>query len=325
MGDIDVEEIRTAIADEGPETPEVEIPEEEPDETTETEQPTEPEEEEPKEPEPEKENLIPQAEFDRRYAGWKTKEREYQEKIDLLQRDPNAYYAKYPNERPATPQAPVPSEVPTFQQCLTAPITDGPYKGYKLGDLWGSDDPQVRAAAVDIYNNYRDVVQGQINERQTQTKTKEEQLQSQVQEEHDTFYKERAQELFGKDTAALTEDEKGKISQLVEDLLDQMESLGVYRLESAYKLATLDERLRTAQGQSIKAVIDSIRKGSHTSTEAKKTGTGSADVYERMSDLNEEELARKLEKLSEQEQETFWKKAPKEFRNKFRAAADAWV
>jgi len=351
MGDdITAEDIRGAIAEpdaedtdeQGPDTLDVENPDGERQDDTDKTEPDpdaegtegdgkDKEPEKPEDAEPEQENTIPQSEFDRHYGKWKSKERDYQDKLDLLRRDPEAYYQRFPDERPqtaqpATPAQQVPERVPTFSECLNAPITDGQYQGYTLGQLWESENAQVRAAAVDIYNNYRDMVQHQISEKQSKEQNQKEQTNAEIQREHQEFYDARAQEFFQKPAKDLSEDEVGKIQSIVDDLLERMEELGTFKLQAAYEIATKDERLKTAQGQAIRSVIDAVRRGSHTSgPETKPSGSGNADVYERMMEFSEGEVAAKLEGLSTHEMETFWKKAPKEFRNKFRDAADAWV
>ncbi len=330
MGDEGIREegvLEEEVTPEGPGTPEP-GPEEEP-------EPTEAEEAEPSEedePEPDEDQPIPLKRLNKEYAKRKALERERDElaqKMNLFQRlGPEKYYEVYPDERPTqqreTRETPQPSQVPTFSQCLGLRVQGGQFDGYTLEQLWASEDANIRAAAMDYYTNYRDTVKTQVD----QVRAKEIETKTAIEQEHNQFFEGRAQELFGKDANTLSSAELGKIHNLVNTLLDRMESgeLRTYDLNTAYKLATLDDQIKDAKGKSVKALVEAMRKaGSVTKPELKPDGGAKASSYDGFMSYTADQLAAHLNTLNSEEIDVFWKKAPDSLKKRFPSAAAAYA
>ena len=319
--------------DEPEETPEEgEASEEEGGETPEPE-PEEPEgeiEEGEPEPEPEAEEVdetapVPVDRFNKVYGERKEIER----KFDLFRRlGPDKYYEVYPDEKPAdtgpaaTTTATIPGQrIPTFRECLNLPIDGGPHAGRTLKELWESDDAEDRADAQDLYNDYRDGIKAQVDE----TKTNDAKIREKTDNEHNAFYEARAKELFGKDLDKCEKPEVTQISELTTSIMDQMETMGVYNLENAYKLLTLDDALKNARGESIKSLIEAARKGKTTHIDSKKGTTKGGTGYDGLTEMTDAQVSAHLDTLSETGLVKFWENAPASFIDKHKGIAAAWT
>ena len=316
-------------------------PEETPDEgeaSEEGEETTEPEPEEPEgeieegepEPEPEAEEAdetapVPVDRFNKVYGERKEIER----KFDLFRRlGPDKYYEVYPDERPAdtgpaaTTTATIPGQrIPTFRESLSLPIDGGPHAGKTLRDLWESDDAEDRADAQDLYNDYRDSIKAQTDE----TKLNDAKMKEKEDAEYNAFYDARAEELFGKELDKCGESEIIQIRELTLSIQQQMPAMHVYNIENAYKLLTLDDRLKNARGESIKSLIEAARKGKTIHIDSKKGTTKGGTGYDGLTEMTDAQVSAHLNTLSEAGLVKFWEKAPASFIEKHKGIAAAWT
>lgn len=274
--------------------------------------------------------------FKRVYAKWRTEQREnadLAQKMNLLKTlGPDKYYELYPDERPQgaagtpatqTTTAPPPGDrVPMMSECLDFAIQGGQYDGCTLRQLMESGDPVHQAAAYDHYNAFAESKRSEINE----AKTRETQTKEQIEQEHTAFVEGRAQDLFGKAASELSAKEQRQIADLTNTLLDRMESgeLKTYDLNTAYELATLNDRIKDAAGKSVKAIVEAMRKAGGVTHPETKTDGSRKTGYEPYLSYSDAQLADHLESLSEEGCQRFWEKAPKALRRKFPKAAAAW-
>ena len=301
-----------------------------PDETGAEEKPTDDDESEPDPSQP-----VPYKRFSKVYGEREQLRREKEEvaqKMNLLRTlGPDRYYELYPDERPQGSGGPEPTaqpgatggELPTMQQCLNMTIQGGPYDGYTLAQLYGSDDLTHRAAAQDIYQNFRDQRVREVSESQA----KEAEARTRVETEHNSFVDQRAQEFYGKGAANLTASERGQIQTIVNTLLDRMESgeLRTYDLTTAYKLATFDDAIKDAKGKSVKALVESMRKAtSATKPDGKPSGTAKASGYDGYMSYTPDQMFKHLDRMTTPERIAFWKKAPDGLKNRFPTASAAY-
>lgn len=259
---------------------------------------------------------------------------ENKRKLDLLKRNPDQYYALYPEERPQERETPgrpqEPSRPPTFAEALPMVVKGGTYDGRTLQDLMESDTAVERAAAYDIYNAY---VRG-LEQQQAEAKGRDAEIQERVTREHDHFVASRARDLFGKDAGTLSADEQTKVEQVFNHILDQMEAKdasgktwaernGVYNPDSAYRLMTVNDQIKAG----VKAIIDSARKSgpSHIEGKAEGPSSGAGSVYDQLMQMSADKVAERLDRMSDAKVEDFWKKAPPAFLKKYSALASAWV
>ena len=270
------------------------------------------------EPEPEPDAPVPLERWNKMYGEKKENER----KFDLFKRvGAEKYYEVYPDEKPEASAEdftkPEEKALPSFSVASRMKISGGEYDGMTLAEVHENDP----FAAMDMYNEYRDGIRAQNDK----AKASETRIQEETDTEHNAFYEARSKELFGKDLKELDEPQQKQIHDLMMKVMDQMEEMGVYKLESAYRLATLDDQIKNAKGQSIKSLIDSARKGKVTHIDSKRTGEDTPSGYEGMESLTEDQLSAHIDSMSDDQAIKFWKDAPASFIAKFKSMADAWI
>ncbi len=336
-GELDLEEDDTtpAVAETGPETGETKEAEGDTSEGTETEQaaPEEEESESATDTEAEAEQVEEEEAEDKEPPVQKRIDRltweknETQRRLDLLRTNPEEYYRQYPDERPQqeTPQQQAPQQgqqpqagqVPAFSQCLGMPIQGGQFEGYTLGDLWNSEDKNLQAAAIDLYNGYRDTVQAQVSEQQAQ----EQATKQEIEQTYDGFVSDRAKALTGKeDVNALTADEQKRVSNEVQATIDYAEKNGIspMRLDLAHKLMHYDEDIRKAEERGVKGLVEHTSKRGPRTASSSNVGSGASkgDPYAQYLEMGEDALLDKIESMGDAEIDRFLKNATPEFRQK---------
>lgn len=315
VGDLDPPDPGTPEPEPDPGGPDPE-PEPEPAPEPDPEPEPEPSPEPEPEPEPDPNEPVPVSRFNKVYGEKKETER----KFDQFKRlGADKYYEVYPDEKPADPgpaQATTEEKAPSFSDAANMTITGGPYDGQTLQEVYEVD----QMAAIDLYMDYRDGVGAE----RAAAKVKSDEVSKSLEAEHTAFAEARSKEIFGKDAKDLSEAENVQLHDLMTSIMDQMEDMGVYKLEPAYKLLTMDDALKNARGDSIKALIEKARnsKVTHIST---KGGAAKNTGYEGMEGLTEPQLATRLKNMTGVEQQEFWKKAPGSFIAKHQGLADPWV
>lgn len=256
---------------------------------------------------PAKDNMIPQTEFDRRVGEIRT---QAEQKLDFLKRDPEGYYQKYPEEKPATVTGPARPPTDTLDtQAENLIVQGGQYEGMTLKDVMEVDQVTGNRMLFDYWQGQRDEIQA-VKDRQSQRREG-------AQKEVDVFAVEVSKELFSK-TDGLTDEETGKVHAVIQGTLNWMKSTGrgFANLSDSYYLMTRDEKIRQAKGDGAKAIADSITRGSVATISSNRSG-GADTGYEADLTMTAEQLAAKLDKMSDKAVEKWAKNAPDELKKKY--------
>jgi hypothetical protein len=325
------EEVETPTP--GPETQETEeVTETEPktpEQKTEPEvKETETETKEESEPEPEEGKPVPYERFSKIYGRAKQTEREkaeLTEKLDLFKRNPEEYFEKYPDEKPAdyksakeTPTEPAPTKVLTFREMLGARVNDPnmpQFHGKSLAELMG-EGPEGIAVAQDLYAEYVQSVHGKVQA----AKAKEEETLKQLREEDNAFMNTRATSLFGKPLSEATPEQRKQVEKEVSDTIAWMKKNGrmAYKLADAYKVMKFDDLLKEASAKGASALVDHAKKGTVRSVGA-GLSAATADPYAAFLAMSESDLEAKFRDMPDAKFEKFLKDATPAFRQKFSA------
>jgi hypothetical protein len=253
-----------------------------------------------------KENMVPQWRVDEL-----TREKhEAKEKLDLLRRDPKAYYEKYPDEKPEKEETETEG---TFADVAHMRVQGGTYDGKTLSEVHAVDP----FAAMAIYNDYRDTQrEAKLTAKETQARLKRE-----SEEEINTFTGTIAKEMFGKEKDKLDSKESKQMEQFIDSILDWMEKTGrASNMADAHFLMHRDDILKAAQVNSTKALIDSLTSGT-ISTVITQKGKGVDSGYEKFMAYTVDQFAAHVDNLNEAEFKKFIKEAPQKLKDKFPQAA----
>jgi len=244
---------------------------------------------------------VPYKRFSKVYGEMKTTT----EKFDLFKRlGPDDYYNVYPDEKPEevkeVPEAPV-----SISEAANMVINGGPYDGKTLGQV-AETDP---LSAMAMYDEYRADQRKQIED--------DNRLKTESETEETNFKSEQAKELFNREYSNLTAIEQGKIDGVISSALGWMESTGRGggNLFDAHYLMNREAELSAAKGTAAASAVEAIGKGAVQSISGRKgdvqTGLGA------YVNLTRDQLADKLEAMSESERSTFYEKAPANLKAKF--------
>jgi hypothetical protein len=266
----------------------------------------------------EEETAVPQSRFDEVYGQAK----ESQRKLDLLQRlGPDEYYKIYPDEKPKTEGSrgaekttitePVQDRVLSFQESQAMIIDGGEHHGQTLGELY-KENP---IAAQDIYLNYRDEQRAAIEQKKASAATQKQVIETELNE----FSGGIAKQMFEKELDALSDGEAKKVDEVITSVMDWMEKSGRfhYKLEDAFMIMNKDDLLAGAKSDGAKALIKQLKVGSTPSVKANKGSGGKKTGYEAYGSMSRDELAAKVDDMSDAEFVTFSNKAPQSLKDKF--------
>jgi len=302
-------EILGESEEEGQETPDTSEDKGESQEESETEQTTETEEEETEETEQaeEEENKVPQSRVDQI-----VREREdLKRKNDLLRRDPQAYYEKYPDEKPEEQETE--ATATTFADAAHMRVQGGTYDGKTLAEVHDADP----FAAMAIYNYYLDT------QRETQRKTAETQdrLKRESEQEVNTFTENISKQMFSKEKDKLTDKETKEVDTYINGILDWMEETGrATTMRDAEILMQHEDILKAAQVDTVKGLIAALNSGTVSTVKAQK-GTGDDSGYGKFMEYNVDEFAAYIDGLNDVAFKKFVKDAPQKLKDKFPQAA----
>ena len=265
---------------------------------------------EPGEPEPELEpkGPVPLERFNKVYGEGKELER----KLDLLRRDPQAYYEKYPDEKSEEPE-PVPISDNLYADLIHLRVQSGPYDGKSLAEVHEIDP----LAAMAIYNDYRD------DQRETQRTTKDtqERLKRESEAEVNAFGAKMSVEMFSKEVDKLDGKEAKQMEQFVDEIVDWIGKTGrANNMEDAYFLMHRDNILKTAQVNSTKALIEGLASGEVKTVTTNKSIEGKSG-YGQFMEYTVDQLTAHIDGLTDVAFKKFAKDAPKELKDKFPQAA----
>lgn len=245
---------------------------------------------------------VPLKRFNKVYGEMKTTT----EKFDLFKRlGPDKYYEVYPDEKPEEEPEETPDKPVSISEASHMVITGGEYDGKTLGEV-AEIDP---LSAMGMYDDYRD--------EQRKKADNDAKLKAASETEETNFKAEQAKGLFGKEHSALTAEEQTKIDGVISGTLDWMDKTGRGggNLFDAYYLMNRDAEISAAKGDAAANAVESITKGAVQSISGTK---GSAKTgYGAYINLSRDQMADKLESMSESEKANFYAKAPANVKNKF--------
>lgn len=280
-------------------------------EESETEESTESEEKETEDKaqakEKDKENLVPQWRVDEL-----TREKhEAKEKLDLLRRDPQAYYEKYPDEKPEEQETE--TATATFADVAHMRVQGGPYDGKTLQEVHEVDP----FAAMGLYNDYRDAQrEAKLTAKETQTRLKQE-----SEQEINAFTDNISKQMFSKEKDKLTEKEVKEVDKYIDGILGWMEETGrANNMRDAEILMQHEEILKAAKVDTVKALIESLTSGTVSTVRTNK-GEGKETGYDRFMEYTVDEFAAYVSNLDEAAFKKFTKEAPQKLKDKFPQAA----
>jgi hypothetical protein len=254
---------------------------------------------------------IPLDRFKKVYGKSKELEREKEEttnKFNLFKElGAEEYYKKYPDEKPADFK-PV-KEDPPAVDFNSMPINGGKYDGWTLGEV-AKEDP---VAAQLMLNNYLESKRAAV---EIQRRKDEEGIKTKA-EEGNRFKWERAKELFGKEKD-YTEEEIKQVNEVYTKLGDWMRANKKlhYSLEDAHLLMNKDKIIKDERIKASKAALEEATKKGVTSI-GNGDSTAGLTGFEAIMAMSEDALTKHIDRMSDKEQKTFYKDAPKSIREKY--------
>jgi len=261
-----------------------------------------------------KENLIPQSAFDKRVAEIRTQS---EQKLDLLKTNPEEYYRRFPDERPATKAAPADKDFESGKPVDTGKVEDvliegGNYDGWKFGDVFKRDP--VTAYKISPY--HARLIHDQQLDSEREQRSSVERLKEESEKEVISFSASIAKELFEK-SDDLTPEQTKEVEAVLNKTLDWMGKTGRGGgiLADAYTLMNIGSEKKKAAVSGAKAVIDAGRKG-RVQTISSSASSGSLTGYEAIEAMSADELAFEIGSWPEKKYSDFLKNAPKSIRKK---------
>lgn len=232
--------------------------------------------------------------------------KEGERKLDLLKRlGPEGYYKVYPDEKPQEQtQQPLQEQqnVDVGSLVYRSPDPNDPYQGMTLNEIY-AENP---ALAHQLHMDYR--------EKQNQATAAAQAAQQAERQDIEGLGNQIAKEIYGKESAALTETEFKAVLSKVQAAYDFRAKTGRTKTVSdAYRLMTLEEKLSEAKTKTAQSVVESLRKqpvghiGGGPGTE---TGTN----YEAMT---EGQLSEVILNMSDSEKEKFYREATPALKRKY--------
>ena len=302
-GDELTDDERAIVGDEEEETEETEETEEKEDaEEKEESETKETEKEESEEAESDKdEPKVPQSRVDEIVSERK----ETQHKLDLLKTDPGAYYEKYPDEKPAEPAAATKdSDIGNLR------VEGGEYDGKTVDEVLAID----QAAGTKLILAYYRTQDTELAEQKSTEATRLAESEAEI----NTFSDGVSSELFEKKAGDLDAKEKVKVEEVVQATLDFMKETGRGGgvIADAYYLMNRDSENAKARTDGAEKLINKLTTGAVASTSSSKD-SGLDTGYAADMALSADELADKLDKMSDSVSSKYMKDAPKEMRDKY--------
>jgi len=245
---------------------------------------------------------VPYKRFSKVYGEMKTTT----EKFDLFKRlGPDKYYDVYPDEKPEEEPEEVPETPVSISEAANMVINGGPYDGQTLGEV-SKTDP---LSAMAMYDEYRAEQRTKIED--------DKRFKTEAEQEETDFKSEQAKGMFEKEYSTLSTVEQDKIDQVISSALGWMEKTGRGggNLFDAHYLMNRDADIAAAKGDAAASMVNAITRGVVQSIPGKKGNEQTG--YGAYINLTRDQLADKLEKMSESEQATFYGKAPANLKDKF--------
>lgn len=255
------------------------------------------------------------------------KNKEFEERLELLKTDPEAYYQKFPDERPqskektidVTPKAPDPNDP------FSILIKGGDFDGKTFREVYELDPDaawQIAKNAEEERLYYR--LENQIEYERRQEKDRQAQeaatIEERVKKDTANFLDTRAQELFEKPIDDLSEDDRGKVENVLQSVIDwQTEQANqgnfITNLDHAYKIMNFNDLVAKANGKAAKSMVNKARSAEAPSAHHSSSDNSGKDTSSYM-EMGSKELAAVINDMSEAEQDKFYADAPEELKAK---------
>lgn len=285
-----------AVIDGEPEPdPDPDKPEDKPEDKPDEPKPPPEGEGEPEGHKPDKDNLIPQAELDKRTKEIREKA---DEKLNLFKNDKEEYYKQYPDEAPVEP--PVPSDWNILE------VKDGPYDGKTLKEVYDVDPDEARRLEAS-YNS------SQKAEADAEEKSALEESQKQV----DALSVIVSEDMFSK-SEGLTVAETTQVNQVVQETLTFMDETGRGGgiLLDAYHLKNRETDQSKARADGAAALVNSVKSGS-VQRISSDVAPGELSGYEADMAMDSDQLSDKIDDMSDSAMVKYLADAPDEMKKKY--------
>lgn len=257
---------------------------------------------------------IPLERWRKFYAKAKDVERgqaESQRKLNLFKElGADRFYELYPEEKPAGHKPAAREEqTPTIPANMGAMVVQGgPYNGQTLNEVYQQDP----AYATSMQNQYLD---GQREKVTSVTKMRED-MKREADTEITAFSDQLSTDIFGKKAGELSKEEGAKIAESIQATLDWMARTkrGAGIIADAYFLMNRENILKAAHEKGGKAALASLTKPAIASID---TGGGKGPVgMDAFEAMTSDQLASKVEGMTEKEYAKFLKDAPASLKTK---------
>lgn len=237
---------------------------------------------------------------------------------DMSREEYAAKHQEYPKGyEPKTPEEPGGSVKALDDDAIWGMVYDHAgheHNGKSLADLHDEGGASARFA-LGLFNQERDRQAGEIA--QTQAKAKEG-LQA-AEQELETFGSNLAKNLYEKDTADLSKEEIESVNVVISETLGWMKETGrgAGNIMDAYLLKNHDKLMEQAAKGRVKDLFKGIV-AQKTAPSVKSGKAGSvASGYEADAALNRDQMAAKIEDMSDSEYQDWKARAPDWFKKKF--------
>lgn len=280
------------------------------------------------EPEQKKELETDQTEpdsprYQRRIDDLTRTSREAQEKLELLETDPERYYQQYPDarrapaapSRPATPQRNLSAEPDQPQDEWDQVIDGGDYDGWTFKDAFARDPDYAFRTWPRIATRYE---WHQLDETRRQEAKRQEQLEE-SEREASSFADVLSKEIHGKDFGALTRDEAKTVEDERWRVIEWIEANSFYAkndmLGKARALMSMDGTIAKAKAAGANSLIEKARSG-QVATISAKTESAPVNGWEWWEKATPQEIGSAMDKMSDKKFNEFLSKAPDSVKNR---------
>lgn len=276
-----------------------------------------------KEPEPE-DGRVPIDRFNKIYGENEHNKRsqtETNKKLEFLKTvGPDEYYKKYPDEKPI--DAEEPEKKPLVKSGVSDPddilkgagemqISGGQYDGQTLREV-ADVDP---LAAMTILNDHREGIKADEQAREKADND----YKLEAQQDIDTFNDTRAQESFDKKYGELSDSEKTQVDGSLSEVMDFVEDTKnkTTNLDLAFLAINKDSLLESAMKKGAEELTKKIQQPHTLSIDSNGGDGGQVTGYDAFLVMTPEQLAEKIDKMTDAQVAEFINNAPANVRERF--------
>lgn len=236
-----------------------------------------------------------------------SEKKEAQHKLDLLKTDPDEYFRRYPDER----SEPAPAKHDGHDSDVgNLIVTGGEHDGKTIREVLTIDPAEGNLMLAKYYDDQRTAL--------SEAKATEDRRLSESQTEINIFSDSIAAELFEKKANGLDDKEVLKVNEVIDATLKFMQDTGRGGgvIADAHYLMTRDNATKKARTDGAQALADKITKSAVASVSSNRD-SGIETGYVADMALLPEQLAEKIDGMSDSKVVKYLKDAPKEMRDKF--------